>query len=216
VINALAVLGATYGILFALVISEKASLTFSSWAFIIWSGWVLAIIMRICHCAAVLLGDYHSWERKKKDKGLNGITKFVKHSTYLLVPTASFVPIFAILETVSLEEVLTKYPWGQDASLFLGAFSLASVAVFYYIFVLAFGNLTNLEYADVYMYSVALLWTLGIFSISLSPLAPTTNRVAGFFLFENTVPSIIALIEHILFIMIGLAVGFFPLLACWR
>ncbi len=38
VISALAVLGGTYGVLFALVISEKASLTFSSWAFVIRFG----------------------------------------------------------------------------------------------------------------------------------------------------------------------------------
>jgi hypothetical protein len=37
-ISALAVLRGTYGVLSALVISEKASLTFSSWTFVIWFG----------------------------------------------------------------------------------------------------------------------------------------------------------------------------------
>lgn len=192
VIGALTIVGATYGVLFALVVSERASMTFSSWAFVIWCGWVLALLMRICNCGAILLGNYHLWDREKRNKTLYGISKFIEHSAYLLVPTASFVPLFATMKTISLDEIVAVYPWGQDTSLFLGVFSLAGVAVFFYTFVLALERLTKRRYADIYVYAVLLLWVIGLSSISVSPLLPVTSKVVGLFLLEVTVPSMVA------------------------
>jgi very-short-patch-repair endonuclease len=209
VIGVLTVVGATYGVLFALVASEKASMAFSSWAFVIWCGWVLALLMRICSCGSLLLGDYYRWDREKRKEILYGISRFSKHSTYLLVPTASFVPLFATMKAISLDEIVTTYPWGQDMSLFLGVFSIAAVAIFFYAFVLALGKLTKRHYADIYMYVVPILWGLGLASVSLSPLAPVTNKIVGLFLFQLTVPSVVAVLGYILFSMVGLTMGFF-------
>jgi len=212
IIGVLTVVGATYGILFALVTSEKASMAFSSWAFVIWSGWVLALLMRICNCGAILLGDYHLWDRGKRNEALYGISKFAEHSAYLLVPTASFVPLFAIMKTISLDEIVAIYPWGQDTSLFLGVFSIASVAVFFYAFVLAMGRLTRRQYGDIFTYVVILLWGIGLTSVSLSPLTPVTSKIVGFFLFEPTVPSIVAVLVSVVLSMVGLLFGLFVII----
>lgn len=209
VIGVLTVVGATYGVLFALVASEKASMAFSSWAFVIWCGWVLALLMRICSCGSLLLGDYYRWDREKRKEILYGISRFSKHSAYLLVPTASFVPLFATMKAISLDEIVTTYPWGQDMSLFLGVLSIAAVAIFFYAFVLALGKLTKRHYADIYMYVVPILWGLGLASVSLSPLAPVTNKIVGLFLFQLTVPSVVVVLGYILFSMVGLTMGFF-------
>jgi len=207
IIGVLTVVGATYGVLFALVVSEKASLAFSSWAFVIWCGWVLALLMRICNCGTILLGDYNRCDRRKREQILYGIVKFTKHSAYLLVLTASFVPLFATMKTISLDEVVTNYPWGQDVSLFLGVLSIASVAVFFYTFVLALGNLTKRLYADIYMYAVMLLWGIGLGSISLSPLAPVTSRILGLSILELTAPSILTVLGALLFWFAGLSIA---------
>ena len=116
VINVLAVLAGVYGVLFALIISDKASLVFVSWSFLIWCGWVLAILVRICYCCAILLSDYHQWDREKKEMILYGITKFTKHAGYLLIPTASFVPIFSTLKNVDIDKIAEVYPWGIEIS----------------------------------------------------------------------------------------------------
>jgi hypothetical protein len=205
VIGALTIVGATYGVLFALVVSERASMAFSSWAFVIWCGWVLALLMRICNCGAILLGNYHLWDREKRNKTLYGISKFIEHTAYLLVPTASFVPLFATMKTISLDEIVAVYPWGQDTSLFLGVFSLAGVAVFFYTFVLAFERLTKRQYADIYLYAVPMLWGMGLGFISVSPLLPVTNKIVGLFLLEVTVPSIVAVLGFPL--LVTMAIG---------
>ena len=131
VINVLAVLAGVYGILFALIISDKASLVFVSWSFLIWCCWVLAILIRICHCCAILMTDYHQWDRKKKEMILFGITNFTKHAGYLLIPTASFVPIFSTLENVDMDKITDIYPWGLEISLFVGISSIVLLTKLY-------------------------------------------------------------------------------------
>lgn len=200
-INVLEVLASIYGILFALIISEKASLIFTTWTFLIWCGWVLAILIRICYCCAILLTDYYQWERPKKELMLHGMSKFAKHSGYLLVLTGSFVPIFATLNVTSLDNIIKTYPWGQQESLFLGIFAFALTTVSIYGFIFAFKLLMRLEFVDIYTLGVVLLWGLGLGLIGSSPLDPYTNRLLTF---GATLPSAVFAIQFV-FMLLGAA-----------
>lgn len=197
IINVLAVLAGIYGILFALIISEKASLVFVSWSFSIWCGWVLAILMRIGYFCSILLSDYYQWERKKKEKTLQGITIFIKHSVYLLIFTASYVPIFAIMKTVNIEEIVKIYPWTQTNSLFFGVLSIILIAFLIYTIIL---ELEGFIYQDfsIYPYLIFSLWFIGLFSIYASPLAPRSSMWILQFFFDYPIPSVLVWIEYLL------------------
>ena len=206
VINVLAVLAGVYGIMFALIISDKASLVFVSWSFLIWCGWVLAILVRICYCCAILLSDYHQWDREKKEMILYGITKFTKHAGYLLIPTASFVPIFSTLKNVDIDKIAEVYPWGIEISLFVGILSVALLTIVIYTSVIGIEKLIKINYADIYLYTVLILWLLGILYIFDSPLAPVTSLWIGHHFFDLTLPSAMAILE-LIFVYLGLITG---------
>ncbi|MCD4765975.1 MAG: hypothetical protein K8R34_05645, partial [Methanosarcinales archaeon] len=207
VINVLAVLAGVYGIMFALIISDKASLVFVSWSFLIWCCWVLAILIRICHCCAILMSDYHQWDRKKKEMILFGIAKFTKHAGYLLIPTASLVPIFSTLENVDMDKIADIYPWGLEISLFVGISSLALLTIIIYTFVIGIEELVKSYYTSIYLYVITGLWLIGIVSIFNSPLSSVTSPWIGRYFFDLNLPSAVVLFEYIFVYFYGYMVG---------
>jgi hypothetical protein len=207
-INVLAVLAGVYGILFALIISDKASLVFVSWSFLIWCCWVLAILIRICHCCAILMSDYHQWDRKTKEMILFGITNFIKHAGYLLIPTASFVPIFSTLENVDMDKIAEIYPWGLEISLFVGISSIALLTIIIYTFVIGIEKLVDSYSTNkIYLYVFLVLWLLGILSIFDSPLSPTTSPWIGRYFLDSNLPSSMVFFEYFFVYFIGMMVG---------
>ena len=210
VINVLAVLAGVYGIMFALIISDKASLVFISWSFLIWCCWVLAILIRICHCCAILMSDYYQWDRKKREMILYGIVKFTKHASYLLIPTASFVPIFSTLENVNMNKIADIYPWGLEISLFVGISSLALLTIIIYTSVIGIEKLVESYYTNnIYLYVILVLWLLGILSIFDSPLSPATSPWIGRYFFDSNLPSSVVIFEYIFVHFFGWIVGLF-------
>lgn len=192
IINVLALLAGIYGILFALIISDKASLVFISWSFSIWCGWVLAILVRIGHWCTILTNDYYQWGRKKKEEVLHGISIFTKHCIYILVFTASYVPIFAIMKIINNKEILEIYPWKQEASLFYGILSIIwCTFIIYQVFL-------GIEYLyepfDISLYMIITLWLIGLSLVYSSPLTPRSFLYIAYF-YDYPVPSVFKSIE---------------------
>lgn len=201
IINVLAVLAGIYGILFALIISDKASLVFISWSYSIWCGWVLAILLRIGHCCAILTNDYYQWERKKKEDTLQGISRFTEHSIYLLIFTSSYVPIFAIMKTTTIENILLKYPWTQESSLFFGILSLMLCAFSIYILIFKLELFIDQTFSiNSFIYPLLFfsLWSIGLVNIYSSPLEP---RIFFWItpLYDYPIPSVLKWAEFIFF-----------------
>jgi hypothetical protein len=112
-----AMMSGVYAILLAFVVSDKASLAFSSWAFLVWIGWVLSIIIH-----------FASYSSKMIQKGLQGKKKFAEQvyyakeffrlSGFMLLVSVVIIPAFSIFPLPTLELIQNaSYYWALNLSI---------------------------------------------------------------------------------------------------
>ncbi|MGI0027630.1 MAG: hypothetical protein ACREAD_07300, partial [Nitrosopumilaceae archaeon] len=85
-----------YVILLAFVVSDKAVLAYTNWYFVIWCGWILAIIVRTGTVMMMLFDISKEDPIEITKRNIYAAREFFKHSLYLLVPTVAFLPAFFI------------------------------------------------------------------------------------------------------------------------
>lgn len=186
------ILGGIYGVLLALVISSKAVLSFSSWTFILWCSWVLAVLVRIIQYSISLIVP--SKKGRFVDNAILAV-QFAKHSIFLFVPIVSIVPFLVLCETLTIEEITSKYPWGLVESGFFVVLSILALAIFFYHWVLTPKRIMK-EIQDVYFYTIVGVPVYGLIAYNLSPLDECLLKLL---FFEWRIPSIIWLIYSVYF-----------------
>jgi len=161
-----------YAVLLAFVVSDKASLAFSSWYFVIWCGWVLAIVVR----AGIIMNDLFDISdkdpKKETSRQIYASREFFKHSLYLLVPTIAFLPTFFLTPEASLENI-QSLPWSIENSIILAAIAITAMFFAFYQFPLRIREFTKRGGTkDAYFVVILLLTLGGLAGYGISPLNP--------------------------------------------
>lgn len=192
-----------YGILLAFVVSDKIILTLQSSYFVIWCGWILAIIVRSGMIVISLfdLGDITS--KKTVGRTIEDAKKFFKMAIILLIPTVAFLPaVYVEHESDSKVENL----WTHELSITTIAFSIIiSFVVFFLVPLRPLSFARKTGYFDLLFFVVPLI-VLGAIVGKGSPLDPV----------EITLGNNIATIPGGLYNgFLVLTVGFFMVMLVW-
>lgn len=161
-----------YGILLAFVVSDKISLALSSWYFIIWSGWILAIMVK---AGAVSMALSDIAETRSINEVRNEIYAkkiFFKHSIYLLVLGIAFLPSFFMAPEPALE-TLEEYKWGIEVSVATSATAIfCSTLFFFFVSFRVSDYITTRGATKLYIFAGLLLVMGAIAYFSAPPLEP--------------------------------------------
>jgi len=191
-INAISILGGIYGVMFALIISEKSNLIFISWSFFVWCCWVLAVLIMICHLISQS-PNFHLYDRAKKEESLYLITSFIKNSGYILLLTTSYVPVFATLHTDNLDNMLKI--WGGNIGPLLMMTSTIVLTFLIYRFLFDRRSIIAIGYTNIYFYLFMFLCLYGMYYVNVSPIEPVQSKWIGYFLDNRPLPSILVSLE---------------------
>ncbi len=168
-----AILITIYGLIFAFIISENLSRAFVSWSLIIWTGWVLAIIIR-SGITTIELIDIIEIKKDNKEQGVAkqifAAKTFFRHSLYLFVPALAFLP--AIYFPTSMEFDLNHLPWSMQESVFTIALGILGVFAFVYFLTTRISEFETYNGIQGFWIFTLMLISMGGFSyISASPLS---------------------------------------------
>jgi hypothetical protein len=166
-------LAATYGILLSFVIATKMDIAFQSWAFYVWAGLIVSIIVRSLWASDRLSGLAYlssiNWEQKI---GFLLYSKsFLKHSTFIFIAIIAFTPAFTLVNPQD-EHIEDKYTYLGDLLLLTVALSVISVTIFF-LFVATFIPETLRIY---YVWILFALVSVTLF-LTNSPLDPIKIKV---------------------------------------
>jgi len=151
-----------YGVLLAFVISDRVGLVLINWNFLIWTSWLLAIIVRAGMISMSLFDLVETNSLDKAKKHLYASKIFFKNSLFLLLLGIALIPTFFTAETPDdIKEILTKYPWHSEMSLFTTALAIFSVFLFFYYVPFKISNYVTKE-------GTQNLWVFGIFVLIFS------------------------------------------------
>ena len=187
-INNYRILITVYGVLFAFIITTNLDKAFSNWAFIIWIGWTLAIIVKI-GTMALDLSDMLEISNGKKlidtARKIYSYKNYVKHALYLLVPAVAFLPIL-LYEIKPSQEIM--HFWSQETSVISIAWGIFSVFLLIFWVVLRVSNfIYSRGFESFYLFAIILL-VLGALQTQInSPLDP---KEIVFFGVEETITNV--------------------------
>lgn len=135
-INNYRILTTVYAVLFTFIISTNLDKSFSNWAFIIWSGWTLAIIVRTGVTSLELADILEITDEKtpieQTARKIYAFNAYVKHALYLLVPAVAFLPV--LFFGTKITDDLMSY-WDQDVIILSLAWGILGMFIFVYWFV---------------------------------------------------------------------------------
>lgn len=181
-----------YGFLFVFIISQNFQHVSYSWTVIIWSGWVLAIIVRTANIALSLTDILETSEINKTVKiaasMIYAYNRYYKHTTYLLVFAVAFSP--AVFLSVDEQHHNDFKLWSPQISILTIALGIISVflVMYYYAQVT---DLVRPGVPNIYFMSVFLLVTESLSSISSAPLSSVSVILLGY---QFTIPLIVLVI----------------------
>jgi len=122
-----------YGVLLAFVISDKIAFALTSWSFLIWTGWVLAVIVR---AGLMLMSLVDMFEKKYSIDFLRqkifGIKEFFKLTLVMLPIAIAFLPAFILLDDPSTK-FFESLPWEENISILIGAFGILAATLLFII-----------------------------------------------------------------------------------
>ena len=161
-----------YGILLAFVVSDKLSLALSSWYFIIWVGWIAAIMIRTGYISRTLFDFIETRSIIEARNEIYYTKIFSKHLIYLLVLGTAFLPSFFIAPEPSID-AFGEYRWGIELSVATGAIAIFCSALFFYFVPFRISDyMTTRGAIKTCMFGGLLLVMGGIAHFSSSPLEP--------------------------------------------
>ena len=162
---------ALYGILLAFMVSDKISYALSSWHFVLWCGWILAIIVRI-GIVLVSLFDVSQSGRLHLARTIYDAKQFFKIVVILIVPTVAFLPMLHFAKSPDSINV-NSLQWGVGLSTVSTA--LAIVFAFLLFFFPAFRPQVFAKKSGLFdvMLMLGLLMSASLFMpVESSPLDP--------------------------------------------
>lgn len=119
-----------YVILLAFVVSDKAVLAYTNWYFVIWCGWILAIIVRTGTVMMMLFDISKEDPIETTKRNIYAAREFFKHSLYLLVPTVAFLPAFFISSIPTAQMI--KEPWQPWVSILSAGVAIIFLFLIFY------------------------------------------------------------------------------------
>lgn len=182
-----------YGILFAFIVSDNLRLAFSSWPYIIWTGWTLAIIVRTGITALDLtdiieITDNDPEKVKNTAKKINAYKSYFKHSLYLLVVAVAFLPM--LYYTTGNNQDFSSV-WESNYSVLAVAWGIIGVFIFVFFLVVRVSEFRYLRGVEGYYVFAFFLLVFGALSvISESPLKPELVTLFGI---TQNIPNILSI-----------------------
>jgi len=172
--NNLIVLISIYGILLAFIISNNLTLSLESWAFTVWTGLILGIILR----AAVhinRLSDATYLQTEVAARYASEAKRFFKHAIYFFVLVVALTPSFSLIPSKIGPDHQNSYVfWGESLALISAAVAIIALTVFFYYLT---SLLRNKEISTIYLYLIFALSFASIFYLKTSPLDPINISV---------------------------------------
>lgn len=169
-----------YGVLLAFVVSDKISYALSSWSFIVWCGWILAVIIKTGFITSKM-SDIIEIKRPIEEirRKIFSAKEFFNYTLILLVLATAFLPTFFLSEQPSVEKI-KSLPWDTSTSLISGAFGIMAVCLFFYGVPL---QMYQLEIAGGKLYLYMMIGTIIILAFiahnSDSPITPVFVSILG-------------------------------------
>ena len=161
-----------YGILLAFVVSDKASLALSSWYFIIWVGWIAAIMIRAARISRTLFDVIETRSINQARNEIYATKIFSKHLIYLLVLGIALLPSFFTTPEPSFD-TLREYNWSIEVSVATGAIAIFCSALFFYFVPFGISDyMTTRNTIKTFMFGGLLLVMGAIAQFSSLPLEP--------------------------------------------
>jgi hypothetical protein len=167
-----------YGILLAFVVSDKISLIFSSWAFMIWTGWVLGVIIK---------ASWHLWEmsdliERKNDlieisRDVYNQKEFFKHMMILLVVAIAFLPPVIYLHNDSVSP--DTFPWRESITALTATFGVLAMTFLFFMLLHLFKFVDESGSMPIYAYVGTLFLLYFISGFNDSPLEPQLITLGG-------------------------------------
>lgn len=181
------ILLAVYGILLAFVVSDKISYSLISWNFLIWSGYVLGVIMK-AGWNLVDLTDIMERNPNKASRIIFRNKEFFRHTLILLAVAIAFLPAMTLVEQPT-KEYFDSLPWKHEVSILSGAFGILSIAFLFFMILHLYETDNSQGIFSIYAYP-ALLFIFGnVSSWGLqSPIQPKLVSIGGFI--QGEIPQI--------------------------
>ncbi|MBI1828787.1 MAG: hypothetical protein HY222_06240 [Thaumarchaeota archaeon] len=171
-----------YGFLFVFIISQNFQHVSYSWPVIIWSGWVLAIIVRSANIALVLTDTL---ERAQVNGTIRiaasmiyAYNRYYKHATYLLVFAVAFSP--AVFLPLNEQHRADTELWGSQISIPIIALGIIGVSLAAYYFAEVRDLIKPTGIPNIYFMSIFLLAIEPLSYISATPLSKMNVILLGY------------------------------------
>jgi hypothetical protein len=177
-----------YGILLAFIVSDKIETVFSSWPFMLWTGWILGVIIK---------AGWHLWsmsdlvERKSDlveiSREIYNQREFFKHMMILLAVAIAFLSMIVFLNHDSFDTKTIS--WSPSVTAISGAFGILATTFLFFMILHLFKFVELNGSITIYMYVFTLfIMSLPVGATHNSPLQPVLITVGD--LFKGEVPSI--------------------------
>nr|MDO8099984.1 hypothetical protein [Candidatus Njordarchaeota archaeon] len=189
----LVMLSGVYGILLAFVVSDKASIAFSSWGLLIWIGLVLSIIIQLfLYTLRIVRSGNEDTSRTKQD--IYYRKKFMKLSVVMLAIAGAMVPMFSTFPSMTIDQIMLLL-WDSKVSYLSVMFCICCFTAIFWLFMNSeniIGQRGGPGFVVVLPYAVLFI----VISASSSPLS-----IMGIAVLGNAVqfPSAIMLLLAVLF-----------------
>jgi len=161
----------SYVVVLAFVLSNKAFLALSSWYFIVWIGWMLAIIFRTAGISRMLSSAVKSHSTIQSRNKIYHAEISFRFSPYLLGLSIAFLTTFFITPQVTVDSF--QYNWGFDVSVFTSILAIFCSAIFFYFLPFRFAAyVISSETIKLFLFAGLLVATGVIASFTKPPLDP--------------------------------------------
>lgn len=169
-----------YGVLLAFVVSDKLSSTLSNWSFLIWTGWIIAIIIRagmhLYELSDIMERDYQLTYMRRTVFGAN---QFFKFSLIFFAIGIALLPSFFFIEAPTIAEI-KDLPWNISLSIFSGAFAILLITFVFYLMLWLFSAQFKDGILNLFTYSLMLIGISAVNAFStISPLTPVSISLLG-------------------------------------
>lgn len=176
-----------FGILLAFIIADKIILSLVNIGMILWTSWVLAIIIRMGSISLRMSDlfeiDYNLTYRRRN---VYAYREFFKTSLIFLIVSVVLVPSFFVLP-IPTDDYLDSLPWTPSISLLIISAIIAGMTVVFHTFIMIFSG--GIKGTKIWLYGLPvpyiIMAVVGMFAGS--PLEPV---FVSFVNFDTHIPSI--------------------------
>lgn len=190
-----------YGILLAFVVSQNIQTPLTNWHFIIWSGWILAIITRSGMMIFALFDLGINEDHKTLVIRIEDTKQFFKQAVFFLIPTVAVLPMIYQSTGNTILHNMQSFPS------YIAPVSLAIGFVWFVFYLIPLRGFGSRNFWGIILY-MSVFFTLMIITItpsSSSPLDPISISIGQYI---TTIPSSE-------FVIIKFGMLFFILLYGW-